>query len=292
MIDLHMHTTLSDGTCSIEEILELANKSGLAYISITDHNHALAYENQNLSKFNSFKGHVLYGCEIATSYNGFIIEILGYGIKPQVINSWYRNIYNDENLKKNETWLFNKLKKICIKENLRLDDNLTLGGIKKGCSKKIIYENLIKFQENTDVLGLISYRDFFRHMLSNPEHPLFLNEAETYPLLRDTVDLIHASNGKAFLAHPFEYGFDNTLETSERIIKVASFDGIECFHPSAVIADSSKLINFCKDHSLYMSGGSDFHNYKRNTRVGLSSGNEPVSDEYILPWIKENMLMK
>lgn len=287
MVDLHIHTSLSDGACSIEEILEIANKLGLSYISITDHNHALVYENINLSKLEAFKGNVLTGCEIATSYKGFIIEILGYGIKPKVINDWYRETYSDQNLKKNETWLFNRLKQLCIKENLKLDDNLTLGEIKKGCSKKIIYESLIKFEENMKVFNFGSYREFFRFMLSNPEHPLFLNEAETYPLIKDVIDLIHYAGGKAFLAHPFEYGFDNTLEAIEEILKLAVLDGIECFHPSATTEDSSKLVNFCERRSLYISGGSDFHNFKRNTRIGLSSGNKPISDEFILPWVGE-----
>lgn len=292
MIDLHLHTLLSDGACTIEEVLELANKAKLTYISITDHNHALVYENENLSKLDYFKGHILLGCEIATSYQGVIIEILGYGVNAPIINAWYRDAYSDENLIKNETLLFNKLKKICITENLKLDDNLTLGEIKKGCSKKTIYESLIKFKENMDALDIKSYRDFFRLMLSNPKHPLFLNEAETYPLLNNVVDLIHHAGGKAFLAHPFEYGFDNTLETVEKIIKLSPLDGIECFHPSATIENSDKLVNFCGEQSLYISGGSDFHNFKRNTRVGLSSGNKPICDEVILPWIKENMLIK
>jgi 3',5'-nucleoside bisphosphate phosphatase len=290
MIDLHIHTCLSDGACSIEEILELANKSKLTYISITDHNHALAYE--NLSKLDVFKGHIIPGCEITTSYKGFIIEILGYGVKHQAINSWYEDFYSDKNLKKNEIWLFNKLKKLCIQENLKLENNLTLDVIKKGCSKKTIYESLIKFKENMEVLKLNSYHDFFRLMLSNPKHPLFLNEAKTYPVLKDIVNLIHNAHGKAFLAHPFEYGFDNTLESAEEIVKLSSLDGIECFHPSATISNNNKLINFCKEHSLYISGGSDFHNFKRNTRIGISSGNQPICDELILPWIEENMLIK
>lgn len=292
MIDLHIHTFLSDGICSIEEVIEMADKSGLDYISITDHNHALAFDNRNLSKLNAFKGHILTGCEIATSYEGFIIEILGYGIKPDVINSWHQDFYSDDNIKKNEIFLFNKLKGLCIKEKLKLEDNLTLGQIKKGCSKKVIYQSLIKFEENMDVLELDSYHNFFRLVLSNPEHPLFLNEAETYPSPKDVVDLIHSADGMAFLAHPFEYGFDNTLGTLDKITHMLSLDGIECFHPSANIEDGNNLINFCRFHSLYMSGGSDFHNFKRTTRIGLSSGNQPIYDELILPWINENMLIK
>lgn len=292
MIDLHMHTTLSDGACSIEELIELLNKAELNYISITDHNHALAYEHHNLSKLDAFKGHILRGCEITTSYKGFIIEILGYGIEPEIINSWYRDFYSEENLKKKEVWLFNRLKELCIRENIKLEGNLELVEIKKGCSKKVIYESLAKFKETRDTLKLSSYHDFFRLMLSNPEHPLFLNEAETYPQLNDVADLIHDAQGKAFLAHPFEYGFDNTLETIKEIVEFASLDGIECFHPSATIENSNKLINFCKEHTLYISGGSDFHNFKRSTRIGLSSGDQPICDEFISPWIEENMLIK
>lgn len=292
MIDLHIHTALSDGICSIEEVIELACKCGLNYISITDHNHALAFENENLSKFNAFKGHILTGCEIATSYEGSIIEILGYGINPTVINSWYRIFYSDDNIKRNETFLFNKLKELCKKEKLRLEDNLSLGPIKKGCSKKVIYKNLIKFKDNMDVFKLDSYNNFFRLMLSNSEHPLFLNEAETYPLLRDVVNLIHSAGGMAFLAHPFEYGFNNTLYTLDKIIKLVSLDGIECYHPSANINDCNSLVDFCRSNALYMSGGSDFHNYNRATRIGLSSESQPVCDKLILSWVSDNMLIK
>jgi predicted metal-dependent phosphoesterase TrpH len=287
-----MHTSLSDGACEVEELIELANNAKLSYMSITDHNHALAFQGENLPKLQSFKGHILTGCEIATSYKGNIIEILGYGIKPEKINSWYKEFFSEENLIKKENFLFDKLKKLCYKENIRLEEELNLGEIKKGCSKKTIYESLMKFDKNKEALRVNSYREFFRHVLSNPKHPLFLNEAETYPELKAAVNLIHAAGGKAFLAHPFEYGFENTLEAIEEITKLSPLDGIEVFHPSAAVDECCKLESFCKHHSLYISGGSDFHSFKRNTRVGLSSGNKTLNDELILPWIKENMLIK
>lgn len=292
MIDLHIHTSLSDGAYSIDDILEIVNKLDINYISITDHNHALAYEEENLSKLNKFKSHIITGCEIATSYEGYIIEILGYGIGTDIINSWYRDFYSDENLKKKEIWLFNKLKKLCIKENLKIEDDISLGEIKKGCSKRVIYKSLIKFKENLDVMGIITYHDFLRFMLYNPKHSLFLNEAETYPSLKDVVDLIHNAKGFAFLAHPFEYAFDNTFETIENILKLVSLDGIECFHPSSTIDNSNELIKFCKERSLYISGGSDFHNFKRNIGIGLLSDSLKINDELILPWINETMLIK
>ena len=44
MIDLHMHTKFSDGTDTCEEILKKVESKNLSYISITDHNNALVYE--------------------------------------------------------------------------------------------------------------------------------------------------------------------------------------------------------------------------------------------------------
>lgn len=49
----------------------------------------------------------------------------------------------------------------------------------------------------------------------------------------DVVDVIHKSGALAFLAHPFEYRFDDTIGFINNLRKNVSLDGIECFHPSA-----------------------------------------------------------
>lgn len=49
----------------------------------------------------------------------------------------------------------------------------------------------------------------------------------------DVVDIIHKSGALAFLAHPFEYRFDDTIGFINNLRKNVSLDGIECFHPSA-----------------------------------------------------------
>ena len=55
MIDIHSHTTYSDGSCSVEELLKEAQKVGLSLLSITDHNSVQAYfELQNSNIRNSF----------------------------------------------------------------------------------------------------------------------------------------------------------------------------------------------------------------------------------------------
>ena len=87
MIDLHMHTSYSDGTDSVKEILKNAKQINLEIISITDHNTCNAYqemEELNVSKF--YNGNIIVGCEFTTSYNNRLIEVLGYGFDYIEVN--------------------------------------------------------------------------------------------------------------------------------------------------------------------------------------------------------------
>ena len=79
MIDIHTHTTFSDGSFNVEELLIEAEKLNLSLISITDHNTIRSYfELQNSNIRNKFSGKIMTGIEITTTYKGEIIEILGY----------------------------------------------------------------------------------------------------------------------------------------------------------------------------------------------------------------------
>lgn len=75
-VDLHIHTTESDGKLSPEKIIEYVKEKNLKYFSITDHNSIKAYEKENV------KNHpqIIYGVEFDCFYQGNIIHILGYGI--------------------------------------------------------------------------------------------------------------------------------------------------------------------------------------------------------------------
>ena len=81
MIDLHIHTTYSDGSESCTSILKKCQEKKLYYISITDHNTALAYEELEKININDFySGKIIPGIELNTKVLNIPIEILGYGI--------------------------------------------------------------------------------------------------------------------------------------------------------------------------------------------------------------------
>ncbi len=80
-IDLHVHTTASDGTCTPEEVVRLALDEGLAAIAVTDHDTADGYAQASAAAAGTAL-EVVPGIEISTRYFGSV-HILGYFIDPQ-----------------------------------------------------------------------------------------------------------------------------------------------------------------------------------------------------------------
>lgn len=79
-IDMHIHTNHSDGSSTVETSLQMAEKLGLKIISISDHNTVSAYDELERTNIrNLYSGEIVPGVEITTTYNGEVIEILGYG---------------------------------------------------------------------------------------------------------------------------------------------------------------------------------------------------------------------
>lgn len=261
MFDFHLHTTKSDGVLSVEEMLDTLHLSSIQPFSITDHNHALAYE-----CFDYHNYPCIPGTEIATSYKGEIIELLGFGIDPIVINAWYRKFYSNDNLERIEKILFKRIQECAEKQNYLFDESLQLECFEKGSSKKIMYQELSK--NNLDfAISYPTYKIFFRKGLSNPDSPFFIHEADTYLSFDETINLIHRAGGKAFLAHIFEY---DAFRKNGYIEEVKDrLDGIECFHPSIPMRESVKLFKYCEDNHLYVSGGSDFHKPERHIPFGV-----------------------
>lgn len=121
MIDLHIHTTYSDGTKNVTEILKQAEELNLDYISITDHDKCSAYEelkNIDISKY--YSGKIIKGIEIKCFYKGSTIEVLGYDYNYEKMNNWVREFYANKDRKIIETKYFNKLYDICEKLNLTM----------------------------------------------------------------------------------------------------------------------------------------------------------------------------
>ena len=287
MIDLHIHSIYSDGSKTVEEILKKCEEKKLEYISITDHNTAKQYEDKSLKNNNIFKGKVIKRVELNAVFQDKNIEVLGYNINPDIINKWCQKYYSEEELEKQQEICYKRLIDICNKQGLIYDESKIIKPKVTGYVEISIYNELMKHKENYEILGEFtkSLGIFFRKGLANPKSIYFVNRIEFRPKYKEVIDIIHKAGGKAFLAHPFEYKFEDTIGFIDDLREEKELDGIECFHPSASIERRNLLVDYVKNNKLYISGGSDYHgDSKPDIDIGIGRGDLNISKK-ILKWL-------
>ena len=292
MIDMHLHTTYSDGDKSLEEVLIKCEYKKLEYISITHHNTCKAYDDQNIRNNKIFSGKIIKGVEMNAEFKGKKIEILGYNIKnTDIINEWSNQFFSEEILRKQQETSKKRLLDICDKKGLIYDENKFKIDIPLTDYITVyIGKELLSHKENREILGELyeSLNTFIRKGLMNPDSEYYTgNDAALKPMYKDVVNIIHKAGGLAFLAHPFEYRIDNTIDFIAQLLAEEKLDGIECFHPSSELDNRSNiLINYARENKLFISGGSDFHgNKKPNIDIGVGAGTLNISKKYIEEWI-------
>ena len=290
MVDMHIHSLYSDGDKSLEEILRKCEEKKLEYISLTDHNTCKQYEDEAL-KENFFTGKIVVGAEMNAYVDDKRIEFLAYNIKNlEMINEWSNKFYSEEIINRR----FNKEKKkileICYNNNLLFD----LNNIKKDIKYTdfyvvYVYYELIKHPENKEKMGecFNSFNEFRKQGLANPHSIFYMGEDDSLkPMYKDVVDVIHNAGGLVFLAHPFEYHFEDIIGFIDELRKEIKLDGIECFHPSAEKDNRIEiLLKYAEDNNLFISGGSDYHGDKKpNNEIAIGSGSLNITKDYIEKW--------
>ncbi len=293
MVDMHMHSTYSDGVQTVKEILKICEEKRLDYISLTDHNTCRQYTDSSI-KENIFSGKIIMGAEMnAYLDNGKMIEFLAYNIqKPETINEWSDKFYSYDILKNKFELSKNKILEICNKNKLIYDKSIITKDIPITDFFVVhMYFELIKHEENYSLMNDCwkSFNDFRFKELDNPNSIFYMGKDESpKPNYKDVAKIIHKAGGLVFLAHPYEYSFDDTLGFINKLRKEIQLDGIECFHPSAEeINTINVLIEYAKNNNLYISGGSDSHGSKKpNVYIGVGHGSYSVPNEYIEEWYR------
>lgn len=290
MIDIHSHTTYSDGSSSIEELLEEAQKIGLSLLSITDHNTIQAhFELQNSNIRKKFDGEIISGIEITTTYNGETIEVLGYGFDLEQMQQFLNDnvlSFKEKQLREYEL-IKNQYKKIGV---IFDENNIKFNPKVESCrhafaieTKK--YPQNYKFFLNKKSINTDS--GFTRNEVYNPKSPLYVDESSLFPSLERAIEIIHKSGGIAFLAHTFAYS-PNISNELLNIINNYELDGLECFYTTFTKEQSDYLVKLCAEKGMYMSGGSDFHGTrKKNHNLGTGSGNLCIDESFIKDWINK-----
>lgn len=291
MIDIHMHTIYSDGDKTVEDVLKMCEERKLEYISITDHNNCGAYYDETLKNNNIFSGTIIKGCELNAEFQNKAIEILAYNINTDIIMAWREKYYSIDQIKSNTKKIYDRFLSILDKKGIIYNkENIRPQKDEKEYIERPIWEEIVKHPENKDIIGEEYFNSlgiFFRKEITNPNSEYFLNRVGTFPKVKEVVDIIHQAGGKAFLAHPFEYKFNDTIKFINDLMQEVELDGIECFHPSSADDDKKDiLVDYARKNNLYISGGSDYHGkLKPDIQIGLGRGNLSISKEFIEEWL-------
>ncbi len=269
-IDLHVHSTHSDGTCTTKELVDLAIYKGLKAIALTDHDTTAGLE--EIMEYAKDKNiEIIPGIELSTEYFGRDIHILGLNINPY-------NAKFQEHLVAFQEARINRNRKMC--------ENLAEQGI------DITYEDLM----NT-FKGAVVTRAHYARYLFDKGYVKSMKEAfERYvgdhckafvPREKITpsqaVSLILEAGGIPVLAHPILYRFsDANLDKLVSELKEAGLMGIEAVYSTYAPSEERYVKRLAAKYDLLLTGGSDFHGTnKKDIDLGNGRGHLFVPEEIL-----------
>lgn len=289
MIDLHCHTTNSDGTWTTKELLSKAEEIKLEILSITDHDTAKSYIEieQNKELQDIYKGKIIRGVELNCTFDGVKIEILAYNFDLHPVQEWLENYYTPEKNRKRLIEEFQDLVDICHTKGIKIENNLSYNPDIE-YPVDVIYDNIIQFQENRKFFTEEQWKDkglFFRTCTVDKNFILYRDFSKQMPTLEFFNKFIHKHNGKIFLAHLYKYKLDDHISYLNKMVNKNLIDGVEVYHSSFSDEQIENLKKYCIDKNLLMSGGSDCHGEKKKERkLGVGYGNLNINKEILQNW--------
>lgn len=286
MIDLHIHSTYSDGSYSVIELLKEAEEKKLEIISITDHDDVRAYEEiKKLDIRKNFSGKIIPGCEFKCYFKEYNIpiELLGYGIDVDTIKSQEKTIGEIQNR------YLQHLKEVGNSIGLIFNKDLEINKDENRYASAVFETEILKYPENKKILeenNISIEPNFYRESQCNSESIFYINEEKDFITVDELLEKIHKANGSAFLAHPYIYHISKVEEMVETLIKKYKIDGIECCYSTFTEEQKNNMLSLCKKYNLFSSGGSDFHGkLKPAIAMGIGMGNLQVQKELVENWV-------
>ena len=271
-IDLHLHTTHSDGSLSPAEVLRLAHKAGVTALAITDHDIVSGIP-EALVVGAELGIEIISGVEISSRVGNSELHILGYCIRwqdPELIER------------------LAALRESRHRRNPQIIEHLRSLGL------EVTYEE-VRTLAGTDAIGrphiarllmnkhyATSAKDAFDRYLAEGR-PAYV--ARELPVPADAIGWIRAAGGVAVLAHPnwanvSGEGLNSLLTT----LKADGLSGIEVHYSTHTKRQTKDYLDLAKRLDLLVTGGSDFHGItKPDIEVGTGRGDLKVPGRLLDP---------
>ncbi len=261
IIDLHTHSTASDGSFTPSELAREAARAGVAAIALTDHDSVSGIA--EITAAGEECGlEVIAGVELSTEYENEEVHVVGLFIDPEneaLRGQLRRFVENRDN------------------RNVQIIEKLAEAGF--SITPEAVYEAnpdsvvarphiaryLVATGQAADVAEV-----FDRYIAAGK--PCYVERYKITPV--EAVHLIHEAGGLAILAHPCLYKLPReTLLYMITELKEAGLDGIEALYSRNEGTDEEEYLKIARDFDLLVSGGSDFHgSSKPDIAIGTGMG--------------------
>lgn len=271
-IDLHLHTTHSDGSLPPAEVLALAHKAGVTALAITDHD--ITDGIPEAIKIGADLGiEVIPGIEISSQWEEGELHILGYFLDWQdpTLNRHLAGLRTSRH--RRNPLMVRKLNELGLE--LTYEEVRALAGTESVGRPHIARLLMEK--------GYVqSAKEAFDRYLGNGKAAYVPREL---PEPAEAIGWIRAAKGIPVLAHPTWVRLDETslLKLCETL-KAAGLMGIEVHYSTHKRAQTEEYLNIAKRLGLLVTGGSDFHGLtKPDIQVGVGRGGLKVSSKLLEP---------
>ncbi|HEY0757329.1 MAG TPA: PHP domain-containing protein [Ktedonobacteraceae bacterium] len=245
-IDLHMHTTYSDGHWPAEQLLDYLANQGFDLIAVTDHDRVDQVASiQTLGAQRNL--HVLAGVEMSTDWHGQMGDLLCYGFDP-----------HDNALGP----LTTQVVRLQLENTLAVHEKLLQQGYVFPRQDEILAKNgnqLIRPGDNIALLRAHGYTPDYATALK------LITEAgysSSKVSMAEAVEATHRSGGVCLIAHPGRREAHFTFYSTTLLDEVRSeipLDGIEVYHPTHTPELVETYLAYARQHKLLQSTGSDSH---------------------------------
>lgn len=286
MLDLHTHTTASDGVLTPTQLIEQAAKNNINAIAITDHDTVSGIA-EGIEAARKFNVTLIPGIEISTKVDSFSEEIHRPISEEIHLVGLFINPQNPQLLQKIEL-----LKNFREERNKKIIEKLKKIGI------EIPEELLLNMSSRPKTIATLGKPDFAKalYKIAAVKHEAeafgtFLNDKNGLAgvpkeriELGDAISLIHKAEGLAILAHPFHIT-KNYTELYTLVEKYAELglDGMEVYYNNYNRKEIKNLKKIAKQFGLLKSGGSDFHfaGGYRQARLGFFGEKKNIPDDIL-----------
>ncbi len=241
-IDLHLHSTASDGTLTPAALARAAAGAGLDIIAITDHDTVAGVPDAMRAAADRVT--VIPGIEISSTLGGADVHILGYFLDfedPALLE------YTLAAVNRRVERMHAMLRRLeAIGMRVTMEDVLAEGADAESLGRPHLARALVRH-------GYVqSVPEAFDRYLADGS-PIYVPMELLAP--RDAIELIHAAGGRAVWAHPEE----EALERDLRYLVDAGLDGMECYRPRMTPEQVRRRVRLARKHGLLTTGGSDWH---------------------------------